>query len=247
MFSSFAVTACPADVAQSTAQAAAACMRPGAHCSRWRALLWMVCAAIRCRTAECAAAGDTHGSSSIHALTRPDCCIVHTAHWGHKMHCLLFRPAAAVVFFGQRKMEESVKWMGAFWTSIAGKRFVEALRWRQGRVRVCCAHRCGVPAALLGQCSATASETSTRTCLATNAAWNRHSPLRQCCEAVFPLCPGSLTPAAGCGLCCPLRVVTASLLQPFSRHRILCHSVTTGGSPICSHTAVGQHCLEAQL
>mgnify|MGYP001807912644 CR=1 FL=1 len=139
MFSSIAVTACPADVAQSTAQAAAACMRPGAHCSRWRALLWMVCAAIRCRTAECAAAGDTHGSSSIHALTRPDCCIVHTAHWGHKMHCLLFRPAAAVVFFGQRKMEESVKWMGAFWTSIAGKRFVEALRWRQGRVRVCSA------------------------------------------------------------------------------------------------------------
>lgn len=24
------------------------------------------------------------------------------------------------MFFGKRKMEESVKWMGAFWTSIAG-------------------------------------------------------------------------------------------------------------------------------
>jgi hypothetical protein len=31
-------------------------------------------------------------------------------------------PVAAVVFFGQRKMEESVKWMGAFWASIAGER-----------------------------------------------------------------------------------------------------------------------------
>jgi hypothetical protein len=29
---------------------------------------------------------------------------------------------SAVVFFGRRKMEESVKWMGAFWTSIAGGR-----------------------------------------------------------------------------------------------------------------------------
>jgi hypothetical protein len=28
--------------------------------------------------------------------------------------------AAAVVFFGRQKMEESTKWMGAFWLSIAG-------------------------------------------------------------------------------------------------------------------------------
>jgi hypothetical protein len=30
--------------------------------------------------------------------------------------------AAAVVFFGRQKMEESTKWMGAFWLSIAGAR-----------------------------------------------------------------------------------------------------------------------------
>lgn len=27
----------------------------------------------------------------------------------------------AVVFFGRRKMEESITWMGAFWASIAGE------------------------------------------------------------------------------------------------------------------------------
>lgn len=41
--------------------------------------------------------------------------------------CMLYAPvcllAAAVVFFGQRKMEESVNWMGAFWASIAGEGF----------------------------------------------------------------------------------------------------------------------------
>jgi hypothetical protein len=61
---------------------------------------------------------------------------------------LLLLPAAAaataVVFFGRQKMEESTKWMGAFWLSIAGE---QQQQQQQQRISTQCTavfwHKCG--------------------------------------------------------------------------------------------------------
>lgn len=54
---------------------------------------------------------------------------IQSAHFNRRLkgvstpHCPDCRTVVvlAVVFFGRRKMEESIKWMGAFWASIAGE------------------------------------------------------------------------------------------------------------------------------
>lgn len=82
------------------------------------------------------------------------CCTQHSSSPSTSLLCIL---RTAVVFFGWRKMEESVKWMGAFWTSIAGEllwcnRHLSTLRCR-GSSLLClhepvhCSHIASPPAA----------------------------------------------------------------------------------------------------